>query len=211
MMSLAAVALAAYLLGSISFSYLIVRYLAGQDIRLLGSGNAGATNVLRTTGKKAGILTLVLDVGKGVAAVSAARLVDSSPLTPLVAGLAVVVGHCYPIFHGFRGGKGVATAAGVAAVLAPLPLLLALLAFVLVVWRTRYVAIGSVAAAATTPALAWAFGRLGWTAAPTRGTILALAAIAALVAWKHRVNLHRLLARTEARLSDPAAEPRRRL
>lgn len=200
----------AYLLGSVSFSYWIVRHLVGEDIRTLGSGNAGATNVLRTTGKSAGLLTFVLDCAKGAIAVACVRLLTPSPSAIAFSALAVVLGHCYPVFHRFRGGKGVATSAGVAAVLAPLPLLAGLAVFVLIVWRTEFVAIGSIAACFATTFAAWLFGRLGWTAEAPSWLLATLLGIALMVVWTHRINLRRLIARTEARLSDDAKVTRRK-
>ncbi|HVF59677.1 MAG TPA: glycerol-3-phosphate 1-O-acyltransferase PlsY [Thermoanaerobaculia bacterium] len=206
MRPLAAVALVAgaYLLGSISFSYLIVRVLQGRDVRAVGSGNAGATNVLRTAGKLPGIAALVLDVAKGVAAVVAARSLDAPPPVVGLCAVAVVLGHVFPVFLGFRGGKGVATAAGAVGALAPLAMVAVLLLFAVVVAWSRYVSLGSVAAAVAFP-VALAFGRAaGWIEAD--GWVLAAgAAIAALIVWKHRSNLARLRAGRERRLGEGRA------
>jgi glycerol-3-phosphate acyltransferase PlsY len=196
----AALVAGAYLLGSISFSYLIVRALQGRDVRAVGSGNAGATNVLRTAGKVPGIAALVLDVAKGVAAVAAARALEAPPVVGLCA-VAVVVGHVFPVFLGFRGGKGVATATGAMGALAPLAMVPTLLLFAVVVAWSRYVSLGSVAAAVAFP-VALALGRAaGWIEAD--GWVLAAgAAIAALIVWKHRSNLARLRAGKERRLGQ---------
>ena len=165
----AALVAGAYLLGSISFSYLIVRVLQGRDVRTVGSGNAGATNVLRAAGKLPGIAALVLDVAKGVAAVVIARSLAAPP--PVVGGcaVAVVLGHVFPVFLGFRGGKGVATAAGALGALAPLALVPAVVVLVAVVAWKRYVSLGSIVAALTFPA-ALALGRAAAGSRPTAGS-----------------------------------------
>src|ERR1041385_1609797 len=145
----------AYLLGSIPFGYLIVRAGGRGDVRETGSGGTGATNVTRRAGKGAGLLTLALDALKGAAAVLIARLVLTEGFGVdwwvAASAVAVVAGHCFPVWLGFRGGKGVATGLGVFAVLAPLALLCALVVFVIIVWATRYVSLGSVAAEALIP------------------------------------------------------------
>ena len=200
----AALVAGAYLLGSISFSYLIVRVLQGRDVRAVGSGNAGATNVLRTAGKLPGIAALVLDVAKGVAAVVAARALAAPPPVVGLCAVAVVLGHVFPVFLGFRGGKGVATAAGAMGALAPLAMVAVLVLFAVVVAWSRYVSLGSVAAAVAFP-VALALGRAaGWIEAD--GWVLAAgAAIAALIVWKHRSNLARLRAGRERRLGERRA------
>jgi acyl phosphate:glycerol-3-phosphate acyltransferase len=199
----AAVALVAgsYLLGSISFSYLIVRALRGQDVRAVGSGNAGATNVLRAAGKLPGIATLLLDIAKGAAAVAVARALDAPPAVVGLCAVAVVLGHVFPLFLGFRGGKGVATAGGAMLALAPLAMAPTFLLLVAVVAWSRYVSLGSVAASLAFP-LFLALGRAaGWIEAD--GWLLAAAAaIAALIVWKHRPNLARLRAGSERRLGE---------
>ena len=191
----------AYLLGSISWSYLIVRALLGVDIRTVGSRNPGATNVLRVAGPVPAAAALLLDAGKGAAAVFFARWLDAT--TPVVAavGVAAVLGHLYPVFFGFRGGKGVATAAGTLAVLAPLAVSCCLLLFVLLVAWTRYVSVGSVATAIACPLLVLAFGLAGWNDDARWPWLLAgVAVIGALVVFKHRENLSRLAAGTEKKL-----------
>ena len=146
------IVLLAYLLGSIPFGYLIVRAGGGGDVRETGSGGTGATNVTRRAGKWAGVLTLLLDALKGAAAVLVARalLAGGAGANWWVAAsaLAVVGGHVFPVWLGFRGGKGVATGLGVFLVLAPLAVLCSLLAFAVIVWATRYVSLGSITAAA---------------------------------------------------------------
>lgn len=202
----AAVVLGAYLLGSISFSYLIVKVWEGKDVRTVGSGNAGATNVLRASGKKPAVLVLLLDVAKGVIAVLAARALAAPPAVVGGAAVAVVLGHVFPLFFGFRGGKGVATSAGALGALAPAAICCTLVVFfVLVTWK-RYVSLGSIAAAAVFPLFAWSGQRLGWV--PNRDSLLiaASAVIALIVIAKHRTNLQRLVHGTEPRLGETKAE-----
>ncbi len=191
---------AAYLLGSISFSYLIVRALRGEDVRRLGSGNAGATNVLRTAGRWAGAAALVLDVGKGMVAVGAARWLEAPATVVGGAAVAVVVGHVFPLFFGFRGGKGVATATGALGLLWPWAAVGGFAVWVLVVLLTRYVSLGSVAAAASFPALAALSPRLGLVGERAPEALVAAVAVAALVIAKHAVNLRRIRAGEEAQV-----------
>ncbi len=201
-----ALVLGAYLLGSISFSYLIVKAKEGMDVRTVGSGNAGATNVMRAAGKKAAALALLLDIAKGITAVVVARAVGATP--PVVGGaaVAVVLGHVFPVFFGFRGGKGVATSAGALGALAPAAMFVALIVFVLVVYWKRYVSLASMAAAASVPVLAWAGQRLGWVEGPDPWLIAASAGIALLVVVKHRSNLDRLRQGSEPRLGERKVE-----
>lgn len=189
--------LAAYLLGSISFAVLIVRKKTGQDIRAAGSGNAGATNVLRAHGKKLAILVAILDVAKGAAAVFLMRLVTADPRWAAAAGFAAVLGHVFPVFYSFRGGKGVATAVGAFAVLSPLALLVCLGLFVAIVAATRYVSLGSVVSMALLPAVA------GGLFGASRAIVTAAAATALLVIAKHLENLKRLARGTERKLGKP--------
>lgn len=197
---------AAYLLGSISFSLLVARWRGGFDIRERGSRNAGASNVLRLVGKGPAAGVLVLDVAKGALPVQIARSLEApGPLVGAVA-VAVVVGHVFPLLHGFRGGKGVATAAGALGSLAPLPAGLAAAIFLAVVAGTRYIALASVAAVACFPLLLYLCGRAGWTPMPPAWLTAAAVAAAALIAAKHHENLHRLRAGTEHRLGEPRPE-----
>jgi len=182
-----------YLLGSVSFAVVLVRLRTGGDIRAEGSGNAGATNVLRAHGKALALAVALLDLGKGAAAVGLARLVTADPRVAAACGFAAVVGHVFPIFHGFRGGKGVATALGAFLVLAPVPALVCLGAFVAIVAATRYVSLGSVLALALLPVAA------GLLQAP-RPVVLAAAGTALVVIGKHVENLKRLAKGEERRL-----------
>ena len=191
---------AAYLLGSIPFGLILAKLLAGSDIRKSGSGNIGATNVARVVGPAAGILTLVLDVAKGAAAVwLAGRFTEQSSTAMTLAAVVALLGHCFPVWLKFNGGKGVATALGVFLMLSPLAALSALLIFILVSLAWRYVSLGSVSAAAAMPLLMyflWAPGH-----APPLvvdfGTLFA----SALVIFKHDANLQRLVDGTESKFS----------
>lgn len=195
----------AYLLGSIPFGYLIVRAGGRGDVRETGSGGTGATNVTRRAGKGAGVLTLALDALKGAAAVLIARLVLTEGFTVdwwvAASAVAAVAGHCFPVWLGFRGGKGVATGLGVFALLAPLALLCALPVFLLVVWATRYVSLGSIVAAALVPFAVWAIGARGYVKGEELLPVLTAASLGgALIIFMHRANIGRLLRGEESRL-----------
>lgn len=186
--------LAGYLLGSVSFAVLVVRMRTGRDIREEGSGNAGATNVLRSHGKTLAVLVALLDVAKGAAAVLLVRLVTADPRYAAAAGFAAVLGHVFPAFYGFRGGKGVATALGTFLVLAPVAMLTCIGVFALVVAATRYVSLGSILAMALLPVAAGLF-RSPWA------IVVAAAATSLLTIGKHLENLKRLARGEERRLS----------
>ena len=183
-------------LGAVPFGVVVTRLLGADDPRKSGSGNIGATNVLRTSGWKSGILTLLLDVLKGVAAILFARYVVTriaSPYLEPIAALAAVLGHMYSPFTGFRGGKGVATGLGVFAVLTPGPTALAALVFILVVAATRYVSLGSMLAAATVPLAGF------WMNYPE--VVYTLSGLISLfVIWKHQDNIGRLMRGEENRI-----------
>jgi glycerol-3-phosphate acyltransferase PlsY len=181
---------AGYALGSIPTGLLIARWQRGVDIRQHGSGNIGMTNVLRAVGKGAAALTLVGDLAKGLIPVLLARVWLTSPWAIGLVALAAVVGHVYPLFAGFQGGKGVATTLGVFIPLLPGPLLLAFVVWAACVAFRRQVSLGSLAAAACLPIAAWLWG------APAPYTLCALIA-AALIWHRHRDNIARLLAGTE--------------
>jgi glycerol-3-phosphate acyltransferase PlsY len=197
---LLAIPFAAYLLGSIPFGLLLAKLFGGGDVRKAGSGNIGATNVARVAGPLAGILTLVFDTAKGTAAVwLAARVTNDSATWMMISALAVLLGHCFPAWLKFKGGKGVATALGVFLALSPLAAVSALLLFILCVICWRFVSLGSVAAAAAMPLLIyflWAPGH-----APPMVIDLGTLAIAGLVIYKHGGNLQRLVDGTEPRFS----------
>ena len=191
---------AAYLLGSIPFGLLLSKLFGGGDVREAGSGNIGATNVARVAGPLAGILTLVLDAAKGAAAVwLAARFANQSAAWMIIAGLAALIGHCFPVWLRFHGGKGVATAAGVFLMLCPLALLGSVILFILVVVFWRYVSLASISAAAATPLLVY-FLWAPHHAPPLVVTFGALAA-AILVVYKHDANIQRLVEGREPHFS----------
>ena len=198
--TLIAIPVAAYLLGSIPFGFLLSRLFGTVDIRKEGSGNIGATNVARVAGPVAGALTLLLDVGKGAGAVwLAVRLANASALWMMIAGFCALLGHCFPIWLGFRGGKGVATAAGVFLVLCPLALLGAAILFLLVVIYWRFVSLGSISAAAAMPLLIYFF----WAPhhAPPYVVTFGSLAVALLIVYKHDGNIQRLVQGNEPRFS----------
>ncbi len=198
-MSLALVPLlwaAAYLLGGVPFGLWIGR-AGGSDPRRHGSGNIGATNVARVSGWSAGALTLLLDAGKGAAAVWAAGRLSDEPAAASGAAVASVLGHVYPLFLGMRGGKGVATAAGAFAVLSPWATLASGLVFGVLTAAGRYVSLGSIGAALALPLL-------GVWLSPGGLRVEAAALCALLIVLRHRDNLRRLRAGTENRLGAPS-------
>lgn len=183
-----------YVLGSLSFATLLVRLATGKDIRTEGSGNAGATNVLRAHGKGLGLAVAALDIGKGALAVWLVHFVTADPACAAAAGVAAVVGHVFPVFYGFRGGKGVATAVGAFLMLAPLATLVCAAVFIAIVAATRYVSLGSVVSVCLLPPVA---GLLFNASGPV---VVAGALTAILVVLKHTANLKRLAAGTEGKL-----------
>ncbi len=203
-------ALAAYLLGSIPTGFLVAR-AKGIDIRSAGSGNIGATNAMRVLGKPAGIFVLLVDLLKGFVAVVLLFYINQIWLfqgqgkggayeedlvyrLPLVAGIFAVLGHNYTCWLKFKGGKGIATSAGVFLALAPWALLIALVVFILAVLLTRYVSVGSIAAGLALPAAVWIMTPHNFLLG------FATTALGALAIYKHKANIHRLMAGTENRL-----------
>jgi len=188
----------AYLLGSIPFGYLLVRVFRKEDIRQTGSGNIGATNVVRSGAKGLGIATLLLDLGKAYLAVRIAQhLAPNDWDLAAMAAVAAIVGHVFPIWLGFRGGKGVASALGVFLALSPMTALGIFLVFLVVVLLTRMVSLASILAAATIPVLMLYF-------APTRShfVLFGFLFIPLLVIVKHHANIGRILAGTESRFGS---------
>lgn len=185
----------AYLLGAIPFGLILVRLSTGRDVRQSGSGNIGATNVLRTTGRIWGVATLLLDAAKGAAGVLIARaLVPDDGTTIFFAGLAAVLGHIFPLYLRFRGGKGVATCLGVFLVLSPLAVLPAIGVFITLALVSRTVSIGSVSAALAFPAAVW------WLDQVTVPQLAAILCCSAAVVYSHRTNIVRILQGRENRL-----------
>ncbi|HET7694068.1 MAG TPA: glycerol-3-phosphate 1-O-acyltransferase PlsY [Vicinamibacterales bacterium] len=183
-----------YAIGSVPFAFLLARR-AGVDVRVAGSGNVGAANVVRTSGLHLGVTVMTLDIVKGAATVLAAYAAVGSVPSMAAAGAAAVVGHIYPVWLRFHGGKGVAVAAGAFAVLAPVATVVATLVFAAAVVFTRVVSLGSVAATVTLPTAAWIAG------APT-SVLLAATGIAALILFRHRANVRRIARGTERRFGD---------
>jgi len=183
-----------YAVGSVPFAYLLARR-AGVDVRVAGSGNVGAANVLRTSGAPLGLTVMVLDIGKGAATVLAAYAGAGSHTSMAAAGAAAIVGHIYPIWLSFHGGKGVAVAAGVFSVLAPLPTMLAAAVFFTTAWITRVVSLGSVAATVTLPSIAWLTGS-------PPPVLVAAIGTGSLILFRHRANLRRIAGGTERRMGE---------
>ena len=193
----------AYLLGSIPFGYLFVKYLftSGEDVRQIGSGGIGATNVTRRAGVKGGLLTYVCDVAKGVAAVMLMRMVANDDFFWIgAAAIAAIIGHIFPIFLGFRGGKGVATGVGVYLALAPYSVLTTLILWAAIVYFTRYVSLGSIIATAAVPI--WTLLYYGWLQPSEHLKALVIVAIAgcALIVATHHENINRLWRGTENKI-----------
>jgi glycerol-3-phosphate acyltransferase PlsY len=185
-----------YAMGSVPFAFLVARR-AGIDVRVAGSGNVGAANVLRTSGTQLGVVVMALDILKGAAAVFLAHLGAGTIASMAAAGAAAIVGHIYPIWLRFHGGKGVAVAAGAFAVLAPVAASAAALVFLATVWTTRLVSLGSIVATVTLPSAAWFAG------AP-RAVVAAATMGAALILFRHRANLRRIVRGTERRVGERA-------
>jgi glycerol-3-phosphate acyltransferase PlsY len=188
----------AYLIGAIPVGVVIARLLGGVDIRQRGSGNIGATNVLRTLGPLAGALTLLGDVLKGFAAIGGARALGADPPALALGAVLAVAVNCWPVYLRFRGGKGVATGLGAFLALTPWAVLAAAAVWAAVTAASRYVSLASVAACAILPAAAA-------TAGYSAPAVAAGAATAAIIVWRHRDNLRRLWAGTERRLGERVA------
>ena len=183
----------AYLIGSVPFAVILSRRWGAVDLRRIGSGNVGAANVFRVSGVKAGLLVATLDVVKGAASVVVADRLAGDISVSAAAACAAVVGHVFPVWLGFRGGKGVATAWGAFSVLTPLAASLAFVIFAITLWTTRYVSLASILASAALPSFAYA-------ASSPRPVVAAAVATAVLIVLRHRTNLGRLWLGTERRL-----------
>ncbi len=208
----AAVIVLAYLIGSMPFGYLIVRATQGADVRETGSGGTGATNVSRRAGKTAGVITLLLDALKGAAAILMAKAILGVAAFKIgtvsgeggaywwvsAAAVAVILGHMFPVWLRFRGGKGVATGIGVFLLLAPTAIALAGVLFILIVWLTRYVSLGSIVASAALPLFVLLLNYRS-PSSEFGPLISAATAAAALIVFAHRANIVRLIAGTESR------------
>lgn len=184
----------AYLIGSIPCGVVLTRITGAGDVRSSGSGNIGATNVYRTAGRRLGILTLVGDMLKGLLPMLVAVNLGFTPSQIALIAAALFLGHCYPIYLGFKGGKGVATALGIFLVLSPLSVLIALILFAAVVWKWRYISLGSIVAAGFFPFLIYALDR---SVPLFLGTLF----ISAMVVIRHRTNIERLRAGEESKFN----------
>ncbi|HZK25347.1 MAG TPA: glycerol-3-phosphate 1-O-acyltransferase PlsY [Oscillospiraceae bacterium] len=189
--------LAAYLIGSISFGYLAGKLIKGIDIRNFGSGNAGTTNIQRTLGTMPAIIVLLLDISKGLLVVWIARALTGSEIVQMAAGVTAIVGHNWPLFFRFRGGRGIATSIGVLLGVAPLVLLIAASIGVSLIALTRYVSLGSITGALAIPIIMIHFHL------PPLYLIFG-AGIAMMAIWRHRENISRLLRGTERKLGKKA-------
>ena len=183
---------AAYIIGAIPFGYLLVKMKSGEDVRSMGSGNIGATNVLRTTGRAAGVITLLLDIGKGALAVWIAdRVTNGSPVWMSAAALAVMAGHAYPVFLNFHGGKAVASFVGAFLYLTPLPLLATLVLFVAIVAASRFISLASVVGAGCFPLAVFLIDH------PPLPVLAASLLAGGFVVVRHSSNLRRIRAGNE--------------
>lgn len=189
--------LAAYLIGAIPVGFLVARAAGGTDIRRAGSGNIGATNVLRTLGKGPAVLTLVGDIVKGCLAVTAARSIGTEAWAAAGGAIAAIAGNCWPVFLGFRGGKGVATGLGAFLALVPWAVAPAAVLWIAVTALSRYVSLASVIGCLSLPVGA---ALLGYP----RHAVIASAIAALIIVWRHRENLARLASGTERRLGERA-------
>ena len=185
------IALFGYLLGSVPTGLIVTKLFSKADPRLSGSGNIGATNIYRTAGKKPALVTLLADVIKGALPAWIAVWLGLSSLWISIAGLSPVVGHIFPIFLGFKGGKGVATALGVYCIISPISVLIEFLVFSGIVWKWRYVALGSITCAITIPILIAFFRN------DSQLYFVLSVIIAALILYRHQANISRLLQGTE--------------
>lgn len=195
----------AYLLGTLPTGYLLTRYVAGVDLRTIGSGGTGATNAQRALGTRWGVIVLVVDLLKGVAAILLARWLNASDFLVALTGVLVVVGHCWPVWLRFHGGKGVATGAGAALALSPWAFILVPVMIVPIA-ATRYVSLGSVLAAMAAPVLFAILAMAG--VAPWSNVLFGLLA-GAIIVYRHRTNIDRLRAGTERKLGRRPTEASR--
>lgn len=189
---------AVYLIGSIPVGFLVARAVGGFDIRGKGSGNIGATNLLRTLGPIPAVLTLLGDVGKGYLAVRAAEVLGPEPAWGAAGALLAIVGNCWPVFLRFKGGKGVATGLGAFLALTPRAILPAAVVWIAFAAAFRYVSLASILGCLALAIGAWVFGYAPMYAA-------AAACAAALIVWRHRENVRRLVSGTERRLGERAS------
>ncbi len=195
-------AILAYFIGGLPFGYWFVRLSLGKDIRTMGSGNIGATNVQRSAGTKAGLIVLALDILKGFLALWLAALISAhNPLAIALATLAVTLGHCYPVTLNFKGGKAVACYVGAALYLSPLSLLASVFVFVAVVALSKHISLGSIVTVAVFPAIYWFVTR------PSLFLLIAAVLVSLLIIYRHKGNIERLRAGTENVFSFKGKKP----
>ena len=191
-----------YLAGSLSWGYMLLRWRLGKDVREYGSGRTGMSNVLRTGGGKAAALVLALDIAKGVVVVILAREAIGAHVAEVVAALAALVGHNWPVFLGFRGGRGILTALGGLSMMTPVPAVVATVIFLVTAFGSRYISLGSIVGVLAGAASLVGLALIGWYS--TTYTLFAGAA-AAMIIWQHRDNIQRLIKGSERRIGAPAA------
>ena len=198
----AVVIVLAYLVGSLSWGYMLLRWRLGVDVRGYGSGRTGMSNVLRTGGGKAAAVVLALDVGKGVLAVMMAREATGASGAEVAAALAALVGHNWPVFLGFRGGRGILTALGGLSMMTPVPAAVATATFLVIAFGSRYISLGSIIGVMAGAASLIGLALVGWYSE----TYMLFAGVAtAMIIWQHRDNIQRLLHGNERRMGAPAA------
>lgn len=200
--------LGAYLMGALPFGFIIVKLIGGGDVRAMGSGSTGATNVTRSVGFKAGLLTYTLDVAKGAGAVLIMRMLDTDPVWTGAAALAAILGHMFPVFLKFRGGKGVATGVGAYLVMVPLAVLSTLVVWIVLFKSRRMVSLASIVATGLVPAWILLWYRLVWVW-PTGFELAFIVAIGCLVVIaRHYENIGRMLTGTETKFEKKERKKR---
>ncbi len=198
----AAVIVLSYLLGSLSWGYMLLRWRMGVDVRGYGSGRTGMSNVLRTGGGKAAAAVLTLDVGKGVLAVVMAREITGSSTGEVAAALAALVGHNWPVFLGFRGGRGILTALGGLSMMTPVPAVVATASFLAAAFWSRYISLGSIIGVLAGAASLIGLALAGWYSSTY---MLFAGAATVMIIWQHRDNIQRIRQGNERRMGAPAA------
>ena len=198
----AAVVVISYLAGSLSWGYMLLRWRTGKDVREFGSGRTGMSNVLRTGGGKSAAVVLALDIAKGVVVVLLAREVIGTYLGEVVAALVALVGHNWPVFLGFRGGRGILTALGGLSMMAPVPAAVATAIWLATAFGSRYISLGSIVGVLAGAASLVGLALAGWYSTTY---MLFGGAAAAMIIWQHRDNIQRLMNGSERRIGAPAA------
>ena len=196
-----AVVAVSYLVGSLSWGYMLLRWRLGMDVREYGSGRTGMSNVLRTGGGKAAALVLALDIAKGVVVVILAREVVGSHVAEVVAALIALVGHNWPVFLGFRGGRGILTALGGLSIMTPVPAVVATAIFLITAFGSRYISLGSIIGVLAGAASLVGLALIGWYSTTY---MLFAGAATAMIIWQHRDNIQRLINGSERRMGAPA-------